>query len=166
MNDRGTQHLTDAFDSIITTMLRVIRAHGWRCLIHLPVLLLVALYLRRVRREFATLAAAFDAGTLPPAAPVPPDLQSASACSPEAPRLAARPDPATPDRQRPAVRPALPARDAGPDRPRAEAGACSAAALPHVRHRAAIRPRPSRRAPRPYAVPGLPAGAIATGRSC
>jgi hypothetical protein len=162
MNDRSTQHLSEAFDSIITMMLRAIRAHGWRCLVDLPKMLLLAFYLRRLGREFAAVMAAFQAGTLRPAVPPPgcepPEVQSASAGSPEAPQPTARPAPAARDRQGPALRAALPAGNTGPD-PRAADGACCAAVLPHARGRATVRLRP-------FAVPALDAGVIATARSC
>jgi len=174
MNNGRTQDLTEAFAHIIKMMLASIRAQGLRGLIHLPMLIRFGLELRRVGREFAALMAAFKAGTLPPPPPAPPpapwtdppDQEAACACSPGAPRPAARPDPAARDRQRLAERPSLPAADAEPDRPRAADGACSAAALQRARGQAAVRPRPPRRTPEPFAVPGLPAGVIVSGRSC
>src|SRR5271166_6288932 len=123
MNNGRTQDLTEAFASIIKMMLVAIRAQGLRSLIHLPMLCLVALELRRFGKEFAALVAAFKAGTLSPPAPAPwtdpPDEQAGCAPSPGAPPLAARPDPAARDRQQPAECRSLPAADAGPDRPRA-----------------------------------------------
>ena len=172
MNNGRTQDLTEAFAHIIKMMLASIRAQGLRGLIHLPMLIRFGLELRRVGREFAALMGAFKAGTLPPRPPAPapwtdpPDQEAAYACSPAAPRLAARPDPAARDRQRLAERPSLPAADAEPDRPRAADGACSAAALPHARGQAAVRPWLPRRTPDPFAVLGLPAGVIVSGRCC
>jgi len=172
MHNGRTQDLSEAFASIIKMMLVAIRAQGLRSLKHLPMLIMVALELRRVGKEFAAIMAAFRAGTLPPPHPAPapwcapPDEEAACACSSGAPRPTARPDPAAGDRQRLAERPSPPAADAEPDRVRAADGACSAAALPHAGGQAAVRPRPSRRTPDPFAVLGLPAGVIAPGRSC
>src|SRR5579862_1300611 len=99
MNDRRAQHLGEAFDSIIKMMLRAIRAHGWRCLKDLPTMVVLAIYLRRLGREFAALMAAFEAGTLrAPAVAVggePEVLESAPAVV-----LAAAPRSATYDRRR------------------------------------------------------------------
>jgi hypothetical protein len=174
MNNGRTQDLTEAVASIINMMRASIRAQGWRSLRYLPMLCLVAIKLRRVGRQFDTLMAAFKAAILnppaPPAAPEPwtdpPDQQAGCAYSPEAPRPAARPAPAARDRQQPAEPPSLPAADAGPDRPHAADAADPAAALPHARGQIAVKPRPPRLPPRPFAVLGLPAGAVATGRSC
>ena len=171
MNERRPQDLIEAFASIIKMMLVSIRAQGWRSLRHLPTLLLVAIELRRVGKEFAAIMAAFRAGTLPPLPPAPapapwtdpPDRQALCAGSPAAPRPAARPDPAARDRQQPAELPSPPAADAAPDLPRAAAGARSAAALPHARARAAV--WPPRHTPGAFAVLGLRAGVIASGRS-
>ena len=62
MNDKGIQHLSEAVDSIIKMLLWAIRVHGWRCLKDLPKMVLAAIYLRRLRREFAAVMAAIDAG--------------------------------------------------------------------------------------------------------
>jgi hypothetical protein len=182
MNNSRTQDLTEAFAIIVKMMRAGIRAQGWRSLRYLPMLCLVAIKLRRVGSQFDTLMAAFKAGILNPpahpAAPEPPaaaeswtdpaDQQAGYAYSPAAPRPAARPDPAARDRQRPAERPPLPAAVTGPaiavpNRPRAADGVFALAALPHTRGQPAI--RPSRRTPDPFALLGLPAGIIATGRS-
>jgi len=177
VNNGRAQDLTEAFANIIKMMLMTIRAQGWRSLIHLPKLCLVAIQLRRYGKKFAALMAAYEAGTLSLPAPAlctePPDQQAnqqanqqdGCAGSPAAPRLAARPDPAARDRQRPAERPSLPAADGGPDRVPAADGACLAAALPHARGQAAVRPWPPRRTPDLFAVLGPPPGVIATGRS-
>jgi hypothetical protein len=176
MNNSRTQDLTEIFTSIIKMMLASIRAQGLRSLMHLPMLCRLAIELRRMGKEFAAVMAAYEAGTLsapaaaPPAAPEPwtdpPDLQAEYAYSSEAPRPAARPDPAARDRQRPAERPSPPVADSGPDRPRPADGACSPATLPHARGQAAVRPWPPRRTPETrITVLGLPAGIIVTGRS-
>src|SRR5271155_3965625 len=139
MNDRTLQHLSDAFTSIISMMLAAIRARGWRCLRDLPMLVLAAIELHRMGREFAatmaTLMAELKAGILCPPAPEPalPDPQAEYAGSPEAPRLAARPDPAPRNRQRRAIRPSPPATTTEPDRPRAVDRAYPVPTLPHAR---------------------------------
>jgi hypothetical protein len=167
MNENSIQRLTEAFASIISMMLGMIRAQGWRSLLNLPELWLTARYLRRLGQEFATLMADFKSGllVLPPLAPVPcaapPEQEVAYAPSPETPCLAARPDPAVRDRQRPAVRRSPPAAAAEPEHPCAPNGASSATVLPQAHGQAAPRLRPFR-----FAMPVLPAGAIATGRSC
>ena len=69
MNDtRATQpqDLREAFGSLISMMLGLLRAHGLRGLIHLPALWLAAREIRRNGAEFITLYDAFQAGTLPP----------------------------------------------------------------------------------------------------
>jgi hypothetical protein len=167
MSENSIQRLTEAFASIISMMLGMIRAQGWRSLLNLPELWLTARYLRRLGQEFATLMANFKSGllVLPPLAPAPstdlPEQEVAYAASPETPRLAARPDPAARDRQRPAVRRSPPAAYAEPEHPCALNGASSATVLPHAHGQATPRLRPSR-----FAMPVLPTGAIATGRSC
>jgi hypothetical protein len=153
MNENRIQHLTEAFASIISMMLGMIRAQGWRGLLNLPELWLTARYLRRLGQEFAALLADLKAGrlVLPTPAPwsAPPDQEVAYAASPATPRPSAR------ARRRPAVRRSPPPAAAEPDRPRA------ATALPHAHGQAAPRPLPSR-----FAMPELPSGAIASGRSC
>jgi hypothetical protein len=165
MNETRTPPLAVFVASIIEMMLASIRARGLRGLKDLPMVWLVARRLRRFGREFAALMAAFKAGTLPPPAPwtAPPDQEAASAQSPEPPRPVVRPDPGNRDRQQPAPRAAAPAEAAAADRPDA---ASPAPALPHARGHAAVRPRPPRRTLDPFAVFGLPARVIATGRSC
>jgi hypothetical protein len=132
MNDNRSQDLTEIVASIIKMMLSAIRARGLRGLIDLPNMIMAALYLRRLGREFAALMAAFKAGTLHPPAPepapapalwIPPqDPQAANVQPPAAPRPAGRRDPAkNRRRQRIHVPTAVPAEAAGPDRPRAHA---------------------------------------------
>src|SRR5579863_10145812 len=103
MNDKSIQRLTEAFASIISMMLGMLRAQGWRGLLNLPELWLAARYIRRLGQEFAALMADFKAGllVLPPLAP--PCQEAPYAASPEAPRVAVRPDQAARARQRPAV---------------------------------------------------------------
>ena len=159
MNNSRTQDLTETFTSIIKMMLASIRAQGLRSLIHLPMLCLLAFELRRFAREFAAIMATIEAHILnapapePAPLPDPRDEQAKSAPSPAAPPLSARPRPAVRDRQRPAERPPLPAAECADPAP----------TPPHARGQPAIRPSP--RTPHPFAVFGLPAGIIATGRS-
>src|ERR1700722_9886511 len=85
MNDIHTTHPQDLrarIAGIISMMLVILRAHGWRGLIHLPTLWLVSREIRRIGEQFAALMAAFKAGTLPP---VPAQI-------PTTPRLPACPD--------------------------------------------------------------------------
>jgi len=64
-----TQDLREAFSSIITMMLGLLRARGLRGLLQLPTLWLVSRELRRMAERFNALLDAFRAGTLPPVAP-------------------------------------------------------------------------------------------------
>ena len=95
MNDTHTTHPQDLrarIAGIISMMLGILRAHGWRALIHLPTLWLVAREIRRIGERFAELFAALEAGTLhlpPPEPPiVPQQLQAARAQSAAPPRPA------------------------------------------------------------------------------
>src|ERR1700678_3636134 len=115
MNDnRPTQpqDLREAVASIISMILGLLRAQGWRGLLHLPTLWLVSRELRRMGDQFCALLDAFRAGTLPvyvAPAPLPQDPPSAPAAArPTHARVAgAR---TTPRRRQPA--PAKPARAA------------------------------------------------------
>jgi hypothetical protein len=162
MDEKRIQHLTEAFASIISMMLGMLRVHGWRCLLHLPEIWLTARYLRRLGEQFAALMADFKAGrlVLPTPAPwtAPPDQEAAYTDSPTPLHLAARPAPAARDRQRPVARRSPTAAAVEPDRPRATS---CAVALPNAHGQAMLRPFPSR-----FGILILPAGAIATGRSC
>ena len=152
MNDSRFQHLAGAFNSIISMMLASIRARGLRGLIDLPKTILVALYLRRLGKEFAALIASLDLGTLRP--PIPPAPQPALAppaepgsATPARPRLAAHPGT---NRARPAAAPQpIPAAPTTPAR--------RTRTPQPTRHHAFACPRP---APDPRAIPGL----RATGR--
>src|ERR1700678_1367718 len=91
-----TQDLREAFASIIPMILGLLRAHGWRGLLHLPTLWLVSRELRPVGAPFCALLDAFRAGTLPPApAPwnddEPQESQAAPAQPAATPRVRARP---------------------------------------------------------------------------
>jgi hypothetical protein len=75
-----TQDLGEAFASIISMMLGVLRAQGLRGLIHLPEIVLVVFLLRSISKRFAALMAAHAAGTLLlPATPAPSPRQLAPA---------------------------------------------------------------------------------------
>jgi hypothetical protein len=154
------QPLSERFANIISVMLGMLRAHGWRALFALPEVIRAARVIRQLRDELIAMMKAFEAGTLsPPPAPAswtePQDGQAAPAQSPAIPRPAARPRSAARDRQPLAELPPPPAAEAAPDRPRAAKCAHPAPALP----------RPPRRAPNPFAVLRLPTGIFASGRS-
>jgi len=78
MPEHRVQHLADAFNSIISMMLAALRARGLRGLLDLPNMIITAIYLRRLGREFAALVASLasiDLSALPTqvaAAPVQP----------------------------------------------------------------------------------------------
>ena len=58
MNDTRpthTQDLREAFASIISMMLGVLRAQGWRGLLHLPEIVMVVFLLRSISKRFAAL---------------------------------------------------------------------------------------------------------------
>src|ERR1700677_960010 len=88
-----TQDLREAFASIISMILGLLRAQGWRGLLHLPTLWLLSREMRRMGAEFCALLDAFRAGTLPPVAPwidEPQESQAASAQPLATPRASAR----------------------------------------------------------------------------
>src|SRR5580704_13872689 len=122
MKEPRKQHLSEAvaglISKIVEMMLGLLRARGLRGLLELPALFRFVRDLRRLAEEFATLFAAFKAGTRTPVAPEPAlqAWQPAPARAPRTPRVAARPDPE--DRAR--RRQAAPAADPEPDRARAE----------------------------------------------
>jgi len=130
MNDNRRQHLTEAFNSIISMMLAALRARGLRALLDLPNIIMVSIYLRRLAREFTALLASIDFSNLPPA----PAPQAA-------PAPPAQPDPA------PRARP-LPAAHARAKRARSAAPAHPIPATPNppartrqpTRHRPFVRP--------------------------
>ena len=94
-----TQDLREAFSSIITMILGLLRAQGLRGLLQLPTLWLVSRELRRMAAEFLTLLDAFRAGTLPLPSVAPPIAPPARQAAPPAtPRVRARP---TASRRRP-----------------------------------------------------------------
>jgi hypothetical protein len=166
MNNGRRQDPVEAFASIISMMLRTIRARGWRSLKELPAILLEVMYWRRMGEAFAALVADFRAGTLAAPAPAPepepepepvpvpvpalapwtapPEREALSAQPPAPLRPAPRPNPTACDRRRRAVHPAVPAVAAGTDRPcaeRAPAMRVCARAVPRVR---ALIPLPER----------------------
>src|SRR5580700_10107400 len=66
-----TQDLREAVASIISMMLGLLRAQGWRGLLHFPEIVLVVFLLRSIGKRFAALMDAHAAGTLLPATPAP-----------------------------------------------------------------------------------------------
>jgi hypothetical protein len=63
--------LSERFASIFSMMLAMLRAQGWRALLHLPSLWLAMRMIRELGEALGALAAAFEAGTLPPIPPAP-----------------------------------------------------------------------------------------------
>src|SRR5580704_8977304 len=119
MKEPRKQHLSEAVAGLISTivkmMLGLLRARGLRGLLELPALFRFVRDLRRLAEEFATLFAAFKAGTLPlplaaPASlPVPESLPvPASLPVQESPRPAAAPRARAPCRAARPRRRALP----------------------------------------------------------
>jgi hypothetical protein len=163
VKDTPTRTLTEAFASIIAMMLRMIRAHGVRGLIHLPMLLLFALQLCRIGKEFAALVAAFEAGTLP--------------LPPRAPALWTTPSSGQAARAQPAEVDCVQAADGARSAPvRPHAGGLGAARRPSTRPPPALRtraretrahgrpparPRPT---PDPQNLPSPPSDILVTGR--
>ena len=91
MNDNLTinpQDLRARFAGIISMMLVILRAHGWRALIHLPTLWLAEREMRRIAAAFCELFDAWHAGLIAPAtpAPAPQQPQAARAQSAATPR--------------------------------------------------------------------------------
>src|ERR1700722_5478545 len=84
------QDLREAIASIISMMLGLLRAQGWRGLLHLPEIVLVVFLLRSISKRFAALMEAHAAGTLPlfpppsiaPPPIAPPDRQVAPPATP------------------------------------------------------------------------------------
>src|SRR5580704_19519384 len=71
MNTSRHPPLSERFASIMQMMLGILRAHGWRCLLHLPTYWLAMRAIRELFEALGALAAAFEAGTLPPVPPAP-----------------------------------------------------------------------------------------------
>src|SRR5271168_2192435 len=110
MNDtRPTQpqDLREAFASLISMMLGLLRAHGLRGLIYLPAMWLAVREIRRIGERLSELLAAWQAGTLPPVPAPEPALQPLPA-APARPVAPARPAarPAAPRHRRPRIQPA------------------------------------------------------------
>src|SRR5271170_7244121 len=105
MNDTQAtqpQDLREAFASLISMMLGLLRAHGVRGLLHLPALWLAAREIRRIGAELCQLFDAWKAGTLPPAPQTTPQQrQVAPTQPPAAPRASARPAASRHRRSRP-----------------------------------------------------------------
>src|SRR5580692_5159063 len=97
------QDLREAFTSIITMMLGLLRAQGLRGLLQFPQIVLVVFLLRAIAKRFTALMDALAAGTLAlpvPALPIAPQgAPAARARSAATPRVRARP--ATPNHRRP-----------------------------------------------------------------
>ena len=127
MKENRYQDLAEAFNSIISMMLATLRARGLRGLFELPKTILLAIYLRRLGREFTALLAAFNAGTLPlPATkPVPVPADPQPECAHPAEPVAAECPP-----QGPRVSPAMPAKPAGAGSARPAATTRPVAAAP------------------------------------
>jgi hypothetical protein len=103
-NTTHTQDLREAFTSIISMMLGLLRAQGWRGLRHLPEIVMVVFLLRSIARRFAALMDAHAAGTLSVAVAPAMAAQPAPACRAETPRVGSRP--AGPRQRRPRSQPA------------------------------------------------------------
>src|SRR5580658_4041707 len=110
------QDLREAFTSIITMMLGLLRAQGLRGLLQFPQIVLVVFLLRAIAKRFTALMDAHAAGTLPPAPPyVAPPLRhpalaqprhrSVRGASSRQPRQRTQPGPAKPARAGVRVRP-------------------------------------------------------------
>ena len=88
-----TQDLREAVASIISMMLGLLRAQGWRGLLHLPEIVMGTVFppLRSIGKRFAALMDAYAAGILPVAPPftTAPDPQAAPAQPPATPRVRA-----------------------------------------------------------------------------
>ena len=101
MNPNRFPHLTEAFNSIISMMLASLRVRGWRGLLDLPNIIMAAIYLRRLGREFAAIIASLaslDLGALPPVSPARPAPQAA--CAQPVPAASARQNPSASPRAR------------------------------------------------------------------
>ena len=125
MNDTRTTHtqdLREAVASIISMMLGLLRAQGWRGLLHLPEIVMVVFLLRSIGKRFAALMDAHAAGlpVAPPPAMAPPPEPAYGTATPRirarasgprqsrrAGRQPARPQPARSTRVRTVPRPFL-----------------------------------------------------------
>ncbi len=106
MNTPRHQPLSERFASIMQMMLGILRAHGWRCLLHLPTYWLAMRTIRELFEALGALAAAFEAGTLPPIPPAP-ELAPLEPLPPRPASASARPRTRTAARPR-AKRPPTP----------------------------------------------------------
>src|SRR5580658_8973874 len=86
------QDLREAFTSIITMMLGLLRAQGLRGLLQFPQIVLVVFLLRAIAKRFAALMDAHAAGTLKLPAPdtAPPEWLAAYSRAAATPRVRAR----------------------------------------------------------------------------
>ena len=105
-NTTRTQDLREAFASIISMMLGLLRAQGWRGLLHLPEIVMVVFLLRSISKRFIALMDAHAAGTR--------QLPTPDAAAPQWPaaysRAAATPRVRAPRSASGRRRPSLPAR--------------------------------------------------------
>jgi hypothetical protein len=138
------QDLKEAFASIVSMMLGLLRAHGVRGLVHLPEVWLATREIKRIAEAFTELFAAWSAGRL--------DATPAPATSPQAGQAA---------HPQPAATPRVAARRVAPRhrRPHAQPAPAKPA-------RARFAHAGSTRVPAPRPHPcALPAGILVTGRS-
>src|ERR1700722_13096957 len=94
MNHPRSQDLREAVASIISMMLGLLRAQGFRALLNLPEIVMVVFLLRSIGKRFAALMDAYAAGTLPLATPgratTPQDCWAAAAHPHATPRVRAQ----------------------------------------------------------------------------
>src|SRR5580700_10705355 len=129
------QPLSERFARITSMMLGILRAQGWRALLHLPSIWLAMRMIRELGEALGALAAAFEAGTLPPIptpqdqpAPLPyaaiPTAPPPARAPRRPPRRAAQiqtrrpPDPRPPSRAPSGIRAPPPHPDPAPPHPR------------------------------------------------
>src|SRR5580704_10532592 len=114
MNNPRNPPLSERFASITSMMLGILRAQGWRALLHLPSIWLAMRMIRELGEALGALAAAFEAGTLPPVPPTPilaplepleplPARPASASARPRAPTTA-RPRPQRPPAPQPRAR--------------------------------------------------------------
>ena len=115
MPEPRTQPLSERFANIISMMLGMLHAHGWRALFALPELIRAARVIRRLGDELVAMMKAYEAGTLLPSPtpapwPEPPEWQAAPARPVAPPRPRAHPAAPRACRPRPQPAPAKPTR--------------------------------------------------------
>ena len=87
-NTTRTQDLREAFASIISMMLGLLRAHGLRGLLYLPEVWLATREIKRIGEAFCEMFAAWGAGLA--SAPAPQQRQAVPVQSPATPRVRVR----------------------------------------------------------------------------